>query len=118
MMINENENGLKGQHNLAQGKRSGALGLENGHENRPRENVHKRENPIPDERDDLVFPENDALQFASRISLHGFTLCSNSSTQFRPKGIICFVYRILADGFSSASYTQGGSRFYRDYPGL
>ena len=39
MMIDENENGLKGQHNLAQGKRSGALGLENGHENRPRENV-------------------------------------------------------------------------------
>jgi hypothetical protein len=26
MMIDENKNGLKGQHNLAQGKRSGALG--------------------------------------------------------------------------------------------
>jgi hypothetical protein len=39
MMIAENENGLKGQHNLAQGKRSGALGLENRYENRPRQNV-------------------------------------------------------------------------------
>jgi hypothetical protein len=26
MMVNGQENGLKGQHNLAQGKRSGALG--------------------------------------------------------------------------------------------
>lgn len=43
-MIDENKDGLKGQNNLAQGKRSGALGLENGHENRPRDNVHKREN--------------------------------------------------------------------------
>jgi hypothetical protein len=106
MMIDENENGLKGQHNLASrknrdrhGKRSVALGLENGHENRPRENVHKGENLISDERDDLVFPGNDAFQFASRISLHGFTLRSNSSTQFRPKGIICVVHCIPADGF-------------------
>ena len=89
MMIDENENGLKGQHNLAQGKRSGALGLENRYENRPRENVHKGENLISDKRDDLVFPGNDTFQF-------------------RPKGIICFVHRIPADGFSSASFTQGG----------
>ena len=30
MKIYENKNGLKGQHNLAQGKRSGALGLKGG----------------------------------------------------------------------------------------
>ena len=92
-MIDENENGLKGQHNLAQGKRSGALGLEDGHENRPRENVHKGENLNSDEKDDPVFPRNYILQFASRIS----------STQFRPKRIICFIHRILTDGFSSAT---------------
>jgi hypothetical protein len=28
--------------------------------------------------------------------------------QFRPTGIISFDHRILADGFSSTSYTQGG----------
>jgi len=88
-MIDENENGLKGQHNLAQGKRSGALGLENGHENRPRGNVHKGENLNSDEMYDPIFLRNYILQF-------------------RPKRIICFVHRILADGFSSATYTQGG----------
>ena len=56
--------------------------------NRTRGNVHKRENLISDEGDDLLFPGNDVLQF-------------------RPKGIFCFVHRILADGFSSASFTQG-----------
>jgi len=98
MTIDESEDGLKGQNNLAQGKRSGALGLENGNENRPRENVHKRENLISDEMDDPVFPRNDAFQF-------------------RPKGIICFVHLILADGFSSTSYTQGGvsDRFSRNF---
>ncbi len=89
MMIDESKNGLKGQHNLAQGKRSDARGLESGHENRPREKVDQRENLISDERDDLIFSGNDAFQF-------------------RPKGIICFVHCILADGFSSASFTQGG----------
>jgi hypothetical protein len=42
MMIYENKNGLKGQHNLAQGnpgKTGSSPGLENGHENRPRDNV-------------------------------------------------------------------------------
>jgi len=62
--------------------------LESGQENRPRSNVYKRENPISDEGDDLLFPWNDVLQF-------------------RPKEIFCSIHRILADGFSSASYTQG-----------
>ena len=104
LMIDQSKYGLKGPHNLAQGNPpagGGALGLENGHENRPRENVYKRDNLNSDEIDDHVFPRNDSLQFASRISLHGFTLRSNSSTQFHPKGIICFVHRIYADGFSS-----------------
>jgi len=92
MMIDESKNGLKGQHNLAQGNpehSGGALGLKNGQENRPRENVDKKEKLISDERDDLAFSGNNALQF-------------------RPKGILCFVHRIRADGFSSAFYTQGG----------
>jgi hypothetical protein len=52
MMIDESENGLKGQYNLAQGNPPAggdALGLESGHENRPRKNVHKRENLNSDE---------------------------------------------------------------------
>lgn len=32
----------------------------------------------------------------------------NNVLQFRPKEIICFDHRILTDGFSSVSYTQGG----------
>ena len=64
-------------------------GFGNRRKNRPRNNVYKRDIPISDERDDLVFPGNDVLQF-------------------RPKEIICFAHRILADGFSSASFTQGG----------
>jgi hypothetical protein len=63
--------------------------LESRQENRPRGNVHKRENLISDEGDNHLFAGNDVLQF-------------------RPKGIICFVHRILADVFSSASFTQGG----------
>ena len=59
-MIDESKYSLKGQHNLAQGKRSGAvrlssrrsLGLEYGHENRPQKNVYKRENLNSDEMDD------------------------------------------------------------------
>jgi hypothetical protein len=43
---------------------------------------------VSDEKDGLVFSKNDILQF-------------------RPKGIICFVPRIPADGFSPASFTQG-----------
>ena len=84
MMIDQSKYGLKGPHNPAQGNPpagGGALGLENGHENRPRENVYKRENLNSDEIDDHVFPRNDSLQFASRISLHGFTLRSNSQAQ-------------------------------------
>jgi len=56
-MIDECKYGLKGPHNLAQGKRSGALGLENRHENRPRENVYKRENLISDEMENAYFLE-------------------------------------------------------------
>jgi hypothetical protein len=63
--------------------------LENGYENRPREKVHKKENHNSDEMDDLVFPIIDSFQF-------------------RPKGILCFVHRIHADGFYSKSFTQGG----------
>jgi len=85
----ETKNGLKGQYNIAQGKRSVALGLESGHENRPRGNINKRENLNSDEMDDPFFSRNDFIQF-------------------RPKGIPCFVHRIHSDGFSSASFTQGG----------
>jgi len=63
--------------------------LANARYNRPRDNVPKRENPISDERDDLLFPGNDVMPF-------------------RPKRFFCLVHRILADGFSSASFTQGG----------
>jgi len=51
-MINENKNGLKGQHILAQGnpgKTGRHPGLVNGQESRPRNDVHKRENLISDE---------------------------------------------------------------------
>jgi hypothetical protein len=72
MMIDENENGLKGQHNLAQGKRSGALGLENGHENRPRENDHKRENLNSDEMVNTYF-----LKTMFCNSLRGFHLLNS-----------------------------------------
>ena len=97
MMIDESKNSLKGQQRLDQGKRSCAvrlsshrsLGLESGPDNRTRENVHKRENLISYEPDDLVSQGTSVLRF-------------------RPKGIICFAHRILADGFSTASYTQGG----------
>jgi hypothetical protein len=43
---------------------------------------------VSDEKDVLLFPEKTVLQF-------------------RPKGIICFVHRTFADGFSPASLTQG-----------
>jgi len=52
MMRDESENGLTGQYNLAQGNPPAggdALGLESGHENRPRKDVHKRENLNSDE---------------------------------------------------------------------
>jgi len=55
MMKDETGNGLKGQHNLAQGKRSGALGLESGHENRPQEKVDQREFLHPDEMENECF---------------------------------------------------------------
>lgn len=51
----ENRNGLKGQYNLAQGPPADRPGFESEEGNRPRDNVHKRENFIPDERDDLLF---------------------------------------------------------------
>ena len=54
-MIDESKYSLKGQHNLAQGNPpagGSALGLEYGHENRPRENVYKRENLNSDKMDD------------------------------------------------------------------
>jgi len=43
-------------------------GFENKKENRPRDNLQKSENLISDEGDYLLFPENDVLQFALRIS--------------------------------------------------
>lgn len=94
MMINRRIHVLKGQHNLAQGFDVSSVerqrpGFGNRRKNRPRNNVHKREIHISDECDDLVFPEDVVLQF-------------------RPKEIICFAHRILADGFSSTSFTQGG----------
>lgn len=91
MMFYEQENGLKGQYNLAQGnpgKTGSRPGLENGHENRPCENVYQGETLVSDEGDGHFFPDNDVLQF-------------------RPKRFFCFVHRIFADGFSSSSFTRG-----------
>ena len=90
MMINsENKNGLKGQYNLAQGKRSVALGWRTG---------------IKIVR--AITFINVKILFRTRE----MTLCFPEimSLQFRPKGIICFVHRILADGFCRVSYSQGG----------
>ncbi len=78
MMIDESKDGLKGLHNLAQGKRSGALGLESRHKNRPREAAHKREKPISDEQDDLVFPGISAFRFPAcgwQASEGNYSLC-------------------------------------------
>ena len=66
MMINRQSVGLKGQFILAQGnpgKTGRRPGFENGRYNRPRDNVHQRENLISDETENLLFPENDVLQF-------------------------------------------------------
>jgi hypothetical protein len=100
MMIIRHTTGLKCQHILAQGnpEASGRPGLEKWRYNRLRDNVHKGGNLISDEGDDLLFPGNDDLQF-------------------RPKGIIGFVHRILSDVYSPISPTQGGvlDRSSRNY---
>jgi len=84
-MINENKNGLKGQHILAQGnsgKTGRRPGLENGHENRPREEVHKRENLISEEMENAYFLKYMDFRFAPIRSLnsvrsYGIALINN-----------------------------------------
>jgi hypothetical protein len=88
MMIYENKNGLKGLHNLAQGKRSGALGWKTNKKIVRAISLIKAKFIVRTNETTLFFSGNDILQF-------------------RPKEIICIAHRILADGFSSASYTQG-----------
>jgi hypothetical protein len=87
MMVNsENKNGLKGQHNLAQGN---ALGI----------GANKKiVRAITFIKEKSLFRTKGMIPIFRQIM----------PLQFRPKGIICFVHRILADGFSSASITQGG----------
>lgn len=73
MVIKENKNGLKGQHILAQGnpgKTGRRPGFENGHESRPRDDVHKRENLISDEMENAYFLKTwicASLQFVHSI---------------------------------------------------
>jgi hypothetical protein len=74
-MINENKNGLKGQHILAQGnpgKTGRRPGLENGHENRPREEVHIRENLISDEIENAYFLKYMDFRFRSLNSVRSY----------------------------------------------
>ena len=86
-MFNGQENGMKGQHNLAQGnpgKTGRRPGLEWRKQNCPRNNVHKRENLISDKTKDLVFPGNNVLQirfadFVNSIPSEGnYLLCSTN----------------------------------------
>jgi len=84
---------LKGQQIIAQGfdvssverQRPGFMGEQR---NRPRDDIYKSEIHVSDENEGLIFPENEVLQF-------------------RPKGIIYFVHRIPADGFSPVTLSQG-----------
>ncbi len=84
---------LKGRYILAQGnpgKTGSRPGLENGIKNRPRAKVDQREFLHSDEMDHFFFAGQNAVQF-------------------RPKIMIYFSHRILADGFStSVPFTQGG----------
>jgi hypothetical protein len=91
MIDNSNKNSLKGQYNLAQGKRrrSVALGFSTGKRIVRALKIKKEKILLSDERDHLRFSGNDLVQF-------------------RPKEIICFVNCILTDGFRCASFTQGG----------
>jgi hypothetical protein len=68
--------------------------------NRPRNNVFQGNIVVSDEK--------------ARISQYQ---TGNNVLQFRPTGIISFVHQILTDGFSPASFTQGGvsDRFSRNY---
>jgi hypothetical protein len=89
MMVNsDNNNGLKGLHNLAQGKRSVALGW--------RTDI-KIVRAITFYRADFFIRTKGVFRIFRSIR----------ATPFRPKKIICFVQRILSDGFSPASFTQG-----------
>jgi hypothetical protein len=81
MMINwENKNGLKGQYNLAQGKRSVALGWRTG---------------IKIVR---------ATTFFERFSLFR---TQRHKSQFRPKEIFCPDYCICTDGIPFIPFTPG-----------
>ena len=78
-MFYEQENGLKGQYNLAQGnpgKTGSRAGLENGHENRPCENVYQRETLVSDEGDGHFFP---IMMFRNSVRKDFFALFIESS---------------------------------------
>ena len=86
MKVNsENKNALKGQQILAQGN---ALGLLTS-----REIVRA----IRFNRADFFIRTKGVFRIFRSIR----------ATPFRPKKIICFVHRILSDGFSPAFFTQG-----------
>ena len=88
MMVNGQENGLKGQHNLAQGKRSGALDWKAG-----RRIVRA-----------ITFIKEKILFRTREITICLREMMSCNSVR---KGVIGFVHRIPADGFSPAFHTQG-----------
>jgi hypothetical protein len=94
-MLNRQENGLKGQHNLAQGKRSGALGWKAD---------RKFVRAITFIKEKILF----RTSAMTKCFLKMMSVNSQSADGRRPKGIICIVHRILTDGFYSASFTQGG----------
>ena len=88
-MFNEQGNGLKGQFNLARGnpgKTGSRPGLDDGHINRPYENVYQRETLVSDEGNGLLFPDKDVLPFRPE---RFFLLCSPN---LRGRLFFCIFY--------------------------
>ena len=56
MICTENKNSLKGQHNLAQGKRSGALGWKVDRKTVREDSMNKAKNSFRTELQSIIFP--------------------------------------------------------------
>ena len=93
MKINENENALKGQQILAQGN---ALGFWRNREIVRAMTFIKVKFMFRTKMRVSYFPK---LRFCNSLPAAGW----------RPKGIICFVHRIPADGFSPAFLSQAST---------
>ncbi len=93
----KNRNGLKGQNNLAEGKRrrSDALGCK-------RNIVIVRAMTFI--RKKFLFRTKDIASIFREI----ISRDSLPAAGWRPKEIICFVYRLPSDGFCRSLCTQGG----------